>query len=363
MSGRETYLFTGFPGFIGARLLPRLLELRPDRAFVCLVQEKFADAAKRSIAEIEGRHAHTKGRLSVALGDITKARLGMASADAKGLASKLRGAYHLAAVYDLAVSRDVGMKINVEGTKNVVRFLSEAPHLEGLHYVSTAYVSGDAGGVFKETDLDVGQRFKNHYEETKYLAEVEVGKADLPTVVYRPGIVVGDSHTGETAKFDGPYFVLSAMMRLPSPGAFVHVGSGRQAVNVVPVDFVVEALARLSTTERSIGRTYHLTDPRPLDVSAMISLFAKTLGKTFVQLPVPLFAAKAFFAPKAVQRFFGLPAEAIDYFAHPCRYDASQTTEDLEAFGVRCPALPDYVGALVSFYIKKRSEIRRGAMI
>jgi thioester reductase-like protein len=359
----EPYLFTGFPGFIGVRLLPRLLELAPLRTFVCLVQEKFLDAACTAIRAMETAHPHTRGRVTTVTGDITKQRLGLSPSDAQALASTLRGAYHLAAVYDLTVRRDVGMAINVSGTKHVLELLEDARNLDALHYVSTAYVSGAASGTYRETDLDVGQKFKNYYEETKFLAEVEVAKRGLPFVVYRPGVVVGDSKTGETAKFDGPYFVMSAMMKLPSPGLFPRVGLGSHAVNVVPVDFVVEALSRLSTNERSLGRTYHLTDPAPIDVSDMIGLFGKTLGKTFIQTPVPLFVAKAFFAPRAVQRFFGLPTQALDYFAHPCRYDATQATADLAPFGASCPRMADYVGALASFFVKERERLGAKAMI
>ncbi len=359
----EPYLFTGFPGFIGARLLPRLMELSPARTFVCLVQEKFERAAGDAIRGMERAHPHSKGRVTTLTGDITKPRLGLSPAEARSLAGRLRGAYHLAAVYDLAVTRDVGVKVNVEGTSNVLELLVGARNFDALHYVSTAYVSGDAGGTYREADLDVGQGFKNHYEETKFLAEVEVAKSKVPHVIYRPGIVVGDSKTGETAKFDGPYFAMAAMMKLPSPFLFPRVGLKRHAVNVVPVDFVVEALARLSTSEKSLGRTYHLTDPDPLDVAQMIALLARTLGKTFVQAPVPLAVAKAVFAPRAVQGFFGMPKQAIDYFAHPCRYDATQATKDLRAFGVSCPPLPEYAGALVSFFIKERGRIGSKAMV
>ena len=149
-------------------------------------------------------------------------------------------------MYDLAVTREIGMKVNVEGTRHVVRFLAECKRLERLHYVSTCYVSGTATGVFRESDLDLGQSFKNHYEETKFLAEVEVAKSGLPITVYRPSIVVGDSRTGETGKFDGPYFTLTAMEKLPSPGVFIKIGSGRNPANVVPVDFVTEALLAIT---------------------------------------------------------------------------------------------------------------------
>jgi len=201
-------LFTGFPGFIGARLLPRLLELSPEESFVCLVQDRFLDLARRELAAIEERHPASQGRLSTVAGDITVSGLGLVAGDAQRLRRELTAAHHLAAVYDLAVSRELGLKVNAEGTRNVLAFLAEAPRLTRLHYVSTAYVSGTATGLFRESDLDVGQGFKNHYEETKFLAEVEVARSGIPAAIYRPSIVVGDSRTGETGKFDGPYFML-----------------------------------------------------------------------------------------------------------------------------------------------------------
>ena len=357
------FLFTGFPGFIGARLIPRLLELRPGSHFRCLVQEKFESAARDSIRALEQSHPAARGRITTLSGDITQERLGLLPTTAKTLQGEISGAYHLAAAYDLAVPRDVGMRINVLGTRNVIAFLTEAPKLERFDYVSTAYVSGSARGIYRESDLDVGQSFKNHYEETKFLAEVEVAKSGLPFVTYRPGIVVGDSRSGETAKFDGPYFVLSAMEKTPSPGVFPRVGSGRNPTNLVPVDFVVEALAQLSASATSLGKTYHLTDPEPLSASAVCELFARALGKSYVYLPVPLVLAKLLFAPAPIQRFFGMPVQSVDYFDHPCRYDAEQATADLAKLGVRCPRLPDYLDRLIAFYRDHKAGVRRVAML
>ena len=359
----ETILFTGFPGFIGMRLLPRILELKRHARVECLVQEKFRPAAQEAVAVLEEKHGHARGRIGLVTGDITVPRLGIEEGRARELRGRLEEAYHLAAVYDLAVSRDLGRRINVEGTKNVLAFAEEAPGFARLHYVSTAYVSGRARGVFKETDLDVGQGFKNHYEETKFQAEVAVVKSRVPRTIYRPGVVVGDSKTGETAKFDGPYFVLRAMERLPSRGVFVRFGSGSGTVNVVPVDFVVEALARLSAVPESLGRTYHLTDPRPHSSLEISRMFARAIGKTFVYVPLPLAMAKAFFAPKRVQTFFGLPKEALDYFDDPVLHDASQATRELAALGIACPSLADYVPRLVDFYRRHRETVRRSAMI
>lgn len=363
MRDASAVLFTGFPGFIGARLLPRLLELQPHASFRCLVQEKFLATARDSIASIEAAHPHTRGRIGVVTGDITAAGLGLDDADARALKKDVSAAWHLAAVYDLAVSRELGQRVNVEGTRNVLGFVAACPQFQRLHYISTAYVSGRAGPLFRETDLDVGQSFKNNYEETKFLAEVEVVYSGLPATTYRPAIVVGDSRTGETGKFDGPYFILNAMQRLPSPGVFMRIGSGRQPANLVPVDFVVEALAQLGSTDASRGRTYHLTDPDPLSVVDVGRLLAESLGKSFVFAPVPGFVARGLFAPKPVQRYFGVPVEVLDYFEHDCRYDTTHATRDLAALGVSCPRLPDYVGRLVEFYRAHPDDVRRSAMV
>jgi thioester reductase-like protein len=361
--GGRVYLFTGFPGFIGARLLPRLLELLPGSRFTCLVQERFLELARESLGAMAREHPHTRERIGIAVGDITQPRLGLEASAAAALAADLAGAFHLAAVYDLAVAREVAQRVNVTGTRHVLEFLAGAPALERLHHVSTAYVSGRATGVFRETDLDVGQSFKNHYEETKFLAEVEVAKSGLPATIYRPAIVVGDSRTGETAKFDGPYFTAAAMERVPSPGLFLRVGSGRHPANLVPVDFVIEAMAQLATVGASRGKTYHLTDPEPIPVFEIERLFARALGKRFLYVPVPPALARAAFKPRAVQRFFGMPVETLDYFDHPCRYDASQATADLAPLGVRCPRFPEYVDKLVAFYREKRDSVRRQAMV
>jgi thioester reductase-like protein len=355
-------LFTGFPGFIGMRLLPRILELKPASRIRCLVQEKFLGTARHAVEALEISHPHLRGRIGLVTGDITTPGLGIEGGEARALRDEWVEAYHLAAVYDLAVAPEPAHRINVLGTQNVLEFLGAARNLERLHYVSTAYVSGNHRGIFSETDLDVGQGFKNHYEETKFLAEVEVSRSGVPRTIYRPGVVVGDSRTGETGKFDGPYFVLGAMERLPSPGLFIRLGRGNGTVNIVPVDFVVEALARLSSSDVSRGKTYHLTDPNPHGPVEIARLFAKGLGKRFAFIPVPLRVAKAAFAPRSVRRFFGMPAEALDYFDDATRHDASQATADLRALGLECPSLPDYIPRLVDFYRRKRGEVRRSAM-
>src|SRR5262249_47329059 len=148
-------------------------EAKPAARVDCLVQEKFRGVAEEAVKAIETAHPHARGRIGLVGGDITAEGLGIQMAAATELLGDLTECYHLAAVYDLAVSRETGRRINVLGTKNVLDLLEDAKRFERLHYVSTAYVSGTHRGVFRETDLDVGQGFKNFYEETKFQAEVE----------------------------------------------------------------------------------------------------------------------------------------------------------------------------------------------
>jgi thioester reductase-like protein len=356
-----TILFTGFPGFIGVRLLPRLLELKPHARLACLVQDKFMALAKDGVAAIEKAHGHARGRIDLVTGDITHPGLGLEEPAARDLRRGMKECYHLAAVYDLAVTEEVAHRINVVGTRHVLEFLGEGKRFERLHYVSTAFVSGTVKGIFRESDLDVGQGFKNHYERTKFEAEVLVAKSGLPRTIYRPGVVVGDSRTGETGKFDGPYAVLRFMERLPSPGIFTLPGGGRGTANIVPVDFVVEALSRLSAARDSLGKTYHLTDPHPLSPAQIARLFAKAMGKTFLFVPVPLALAKLAFLP--IHRLIAMPLEALDYFDDPVRHDATEATRDLKALGLACPRLADYVPVLVEFYRIEHDRVRREAMI
>src|ERR671915_1029115 len=185
------------------------------------------------------------GRIEVLPGDITERRLGLDDERYERLAAEASAIYHLAAVYDLSVPLEIATKVNVDGTGNVLTFCRDCERLDRLHYVSTAYVAGDRTGHVYEHELLMGQRFKNHYESTKFQAEVWVRHSmdRIPTTIYRPAIVVGDSQTGETQKFDGPYYILRTAqraMRMNSP--IPQFGKAGAAFNVVPVDFVIDAL-------------------------------------------------------------------------------------------------------------------------
>jgi thioester reductase-like protein len=136
----DRILFTGFPGFLGSELLPRVLRRRPEAAAVCLVQPKFAALAKRRAESIESQDRALAGRIQLVEGDITSPGLGLDGA--KTLPRDVREISHLAAVYDLSVRREVGLKVNLDGTTNVLDFAAACKKIDRLQYVSTCYVSG-----------------------------------------------------------------------------------------------------------------------------------------------------------------------------------------------------------------------------
>jgi thioester reductase-like protein len=362
----ETFFFTGFPGFLGSRLLPRVLRRSPGARAACLVQPKFEALAKERVTALEGTDPGLAGRIELVTGDLTTSGLGLA--DAAGLTDRTTEIWHLAAVYDLGVPRDVGMRVNVDGTRHVLDFAQGCPRLRRHHYVSTCYVSGRHCGPFRETDLDVGQAFNNFYEETKFLAEVEVAHArdgGLPTSVYRPAIVVGDSRTGDTQKFDGPYFLLQWLLRQPRWFAVVPLVGDPSMVrfNMVPSDFVVDAIEHLSALDASVGRTYQLADPRPLTVDELLTEMLRATDRRGVRVPLPRkLTTWALAHVEALERYVGIPADAVEYFVHPTHYDTSQTDRDLAGSGVSCPPVADYLPTLVRFMTEHR-DAHVGVMV
>lgn len=343
---------TGFPGFIGERLIRRLRTILPDKAITCLVQDHYMELAESLSAGLD---------LNLVRGDITRDNLGLGNSI---VPEQIKDVWHLAALYDLAADRETARQINVEGTRNVLNFCSSLPNMKRLNYVSTCYVSGNHAGTFMETDLDLSQDFKNHYEWSKFESEklVKDFAREKPVTVFRPAIVVGDSRTGMTMKFDGPYFVMEAMRRLPSISLFLKIATGTAEINLVPVDYVVDAMCYLGTRDSSIGLTYHLADTDPMQVFAIEKLMAKSMGRHYFYLPVPCSVAKWVFSFRIIRHLLGIPAQAVDYFVHPVHYDTTQILRDLEGSGISCPPIESYMSTLIRYFLKNRKEVRSEAM-
>jgi nucleoside-diphosphate-sugar epimerase len=350
----QSLFFTGFPGFLGSELLPRVLRRSPDAVALCLVQPKFAALAQERAAGM----GELAPRIRIVEGDIT--------ASITAPAADVTEIYHLAAIYDLSVKREPAMRINVVGTRHVLDFAERCTSLRRLHYVSTCYVSGRCPGRYTEDDLDVGQHFNNFYEETKFLAEVEVRNrmaAGLPATIYRPSVVVGDSATGATQKFDGPYFVMQWLLRQPRIAVLPVVGRPKAyRFNVVPRDFVVNAFERLSGDPTTVGKCFALADPEPLTVDETIDVIAAAANRRVLRVPLPLGAAKAAidYVP-GVYRLLRIPSAAVNYFVQPTAYDTSHATAALAGSGITVPPFATYVPRLVEF-ARNHPEIGSAAM-
>lgn len=361
----DTTLFlTGFPGFLGSALLPQLLRRTPHSAVVALVQPAHMTTAARRMQHLAAEHPGWLRRVRLVSGDLAQPDLVSLLTPAER--SGLTEIYHFAAVYDLRVPREVGMAVNVQGTRHVLRLAHAVPRVPHLHYVSTCYVSGRHDGWYRESDLDVGQSFNNYYEETKFLAEVAVHDAmrgGLPTTIYRPAIVVGDSRTGATQKYDGPYYMLRWMLRWPGLAPVPVLGDPAQVrLNLVPRDYVTRAIDVLSQQPCSRGKVYHLSDPRPCSIADVLALFSAATGRAVLRIPVPETLTRRLarrFRP--VVEALGFPPEVLDYFVHPTHYDCTEARQALAQTGVTCPPLSTYVERLVG-YMKAHPQVTSAAM-
>jgi thioester reductase-like protein len=347
-------LITGFPGFIGRRLATRLVADDPDTPVVAVVEERMLAGARAAAAEIAGE------RIEVLAGDIGERRLGLGDDDYERLRGELTRVYHLAAIYDLAVPLEIAQRVNVDGTGNVVELCAAAESLERLAYVSTAYVAGRRKGVVYEHELVMGQEFKNHYESTKFQAEVWVREsmARVPTTILRPAIVVGDSRSGETQKFDGPYFLLRTIAESERRGRpVVQFGRADASFNVVPVDYVVDAIAAAAADPAAEGETLHLVDPEPLSARELTEALSREYAGRQPKGRIPPALARASLRVKPIrERLGGAPEQSIVYLNHPVRFDTRRAVSLLEPHGLRPPNFGDYVGPMVSFFREHEDE-------
>ncbi len=343
----STILFTGFPGFIGGRLIPRLLEQDPAARVVALVEPRMVEKARSAAAAIDS------ARVLVEPGDITDPRLGLSAARYAELARSTTQVHHLAAIYDLAVPLAIAERVNVLGTQHVLAFCRAAPNLERHHYVSTCYVAGWRSGRVMEADLNAGQPFKNHYESTKFGAEVLVRASmeEVPTTVYRPAIVVGDSRTGVTSKFDGPYYLLRSMHAAVRRAPVLQTGREDSTFNVVPVDFVVDAIAAGAADPAAVGETLHLCDPNPISSAELNATLARLYTGKEPTLRIPPGLLDRSLQLSLVRKLSGgTPRESLIYLNHPVEFDTTRATEVLGRAGLACPRFADYAPTLVEFF-------------
>lgn len=341
----KTFFVTGFPGFIGKRLVRALSTRYPNARIFALTESRFLKDAERIVERLQNP------RVTVITGNIVDMHLGLSGEEYQTLCTSVTHIFHLAAVSNLGIARDVAWKVNVEGTRNVLELARDCNQLQRLSHFSTCFVSGDRVGVIAEDELDAGQSFRNVYEESKAEAERLLRRAAerLPITIYRPASVVGDSRTGEIDRFDGPYYLGILLVMSPLVIPLPLPGNGVAPLNVVPVDFVVEASVSMADNPRAIGRTVHLVDPNPMSARRVYELIAQMAQKRLPRFNLSAKAADVVLRLPGIEKISRPQRAAITYVNHLAIYNCHNTLELLDGTGIRCPPLATYLDKLVTY--------------
>ena len=356
------YFVTGATGFIGKRLVKKLLE-RKGAVVHFLIRKESAD----KVADLRSFWGVGPARAVPVFGDLTAKKLGVAADDVKKLKGQIDHFYHLAAVYDLAADEETQVAVNIEGTRNTVD-LAKAIDAGHFHHVSSIAAAGLYEGVFREDMFDEAEGLDHPYFQTKHESEKIVRHdCKVPWTVYRPAMVVGDSQTGEMDKIDGPYYFFKLIQRLRQllPPWMPTVGLEGGRVNIVPVDFVVNALNVISHQKDINKKCYHLVDPVGYRVGDVLDIFSRAAHAPRMNLFVN--AALLGFIPKgvkkslmalapvrrvrnAVMKDLGLPEDMLTFVNYPTRFDCRETLAALKGSGVSCPNLKDYAWRLWDYW-------------
>jgi nucleoside-diphosphate-sugar epimerase len=353
------YFFTGFPGFICNQLIREVWRNKPSDKIIVLVMPSMFEKAKIEMESFLQEFRLSSDRFQIVMGDITDPSLfDLSESEKEQLSGEITHVFHLAAIYDLAVPKDIAYRVNVKGTENMNNWVKTLPNLERYIYFSTAYVAGLREGILYENELIRPNKFKNFYEETKFEAEVlvEQMKSQCPITIIRPGIVKGNTITGETIKFDGPYFILHFLDRIRFLPFIPYLGRSQAVINLVPIDYILKATTYLSFYPNGIGKTYHLTDPNPYSVTEIYELLMSELLKKAPKGNISLALAKFFLQFKPFQKILKVEKEALDYFEWRGRFDCSIAQGDLIGSGIQCPDFKDGLKPMVQFYKENKHK-------
>ncbi|WP_374664879.1 SDR family oxidoreductase [Ramlibacter sp.] len=356
------YFVTGATGFIGKRLVRKLLERKG--AVVHFLIRKESEGKVAALREYWGASA---AKAIPVYGDLTARKLGVSAEDVKKLKGQVDHFYHLAAVYDLGADEESQIQVNIEGTRNTVE-LAKAIDAGHFHHVSSIAAAGLYEGVFREDMFEEAENIDHPYFMTKHESEKIVRKeCKVPWTVYRPAMVVGDSQTGEMDKIDGPYyfFKLIQRMRQVLPPWMPAVGLEGGRINIVPVDYVVDALDHISHKAGIEKKAFHLVDPVGYRVGDVLDIFSRAAHAPRMNLFIN--AALLGFIPKsvkkglmavapvrrvraAVMKDLGLPEDILTFVNYPTRFDSRDAQALLKGSGIECPNLKDYAWRLWDYW-------------
>jgi NAD(P)-dependent dehydrogenase (short-subunit alcohol dehydrogenase family) len=356
------YFVTGATGFIGRYLVEELLE-REGTVYV-LVRE----GSRGRLEELRSRWGAPEDRVVGIVGDLGEPRLGISDEDVERLRGDVDHLFHLAAIYDMTADAESQRLANVQGTRHMVEF-AHAVEAGRVHMVSSIAAAGLYRGTWREDMFEEAQDLDTHpYFRTKHESEGIVRtECERPWRVYRPGIVVGHSETGEMDKIDGPYYFFKLIRRIrsavpqwvPMPGV-----EGRE-INIVPVDFVVRAMDHIAHLDGHDGKAFHLTDPHPKTAGEVIDTIARAAHAppSSVKVPAPVLEAAAPVAKFAVSATpladtfvnvalsdLGIPRSVLIYVNYPTHFDSRQAQAALAGTGITVPPLEAYASRLWDYW-------------
>ncbi len=356
------YFVTGATGFIGKRLVKKLLARKGSVVYFLIREE-----SKAKVPGLLEYWGTTKTRAIPIYGDLCAAKLGVSKEEVKALSKSIDHFFHLAAIYDLKADAEEQMAVNIEGTRNTVAF-ANAIGAGCFHHVSSIAAAGLFEGIFREDMFEDAENLDHPYFASKHESEKIVRKECKGAFrVYRPGLVVGDSKTGEMDKIDGPYYFFKVIQRIRQmlPPWMPTIGLEGGRINIVPVDYVVDAMDHIAHLPKLDGKCFHLTDPEPMRVGDVLNTFARAAHAPTMSLRIN--AALFGFIPKsikkgmmaltpvrrvksAIMKDLGLPDDLMQFINYPTRFDNREAAAALKGSGIACPRLEDYAWRIWDYW-------------